>query len=193
MVNRHGQRGFSLVEVLSTTVIFSIGVLGITGLNSFSKRASFEAVQRSTAAELAYTVLEEMRANSQGLPVYAAAGTLGGGSISAEPIHTCDDLLTPCTAAQFAAHGRWEMEQMLDTGMETADGAGTGGLVSPTACITGPVGSGAGDYTVTLVWRGVTEMTDPAINACGAGSGLYGAADAFRRMVVVSSFINPAL
>jgi type IV pilus assembly protein PilV len=187
------QRGFSLVEVLATTVVFSVGVLGISGLNGFSKRASYDAVQRSTAAELAYAILEEMRVNSQALAVYTGAGAIGGGAIGAEPVPRCDDPAFPCTPAQLAAHGLWGLEQMLDTGWESAGGAGTGGLVSPTACIVGPAAGAAGDYTVTLVWRGVTEMTDPAINVCGAGTGLYGAGDAFRRMVVVQSYIDPAL
>lgn len=193
MVRRQRHSGFSLIEVLATTVIFSVGVLGITGLNSFSKRASYEAVQRSTAAELAYAILEEMRANSAAIPVYLGAGTIGGATIGAEPIPGCDDLATPCTPAEVAAHGLWQFEQMLDNGMESVGGAGSGGLVSPTACITGPPGGGAGDYTVTVVWRGGTEMTDAAANLCGAGTGLYGAADEFRRMVAVQTFINPAL
>jgi hypothetical protein len=82
---------------------------------------------------------------------------------------------------------------MLDTGMESIGGAGTGGLVEPSACITGPAGGGAGVYAVTIVWRGVTELVDPALNACGAGTGLYGAANAFRRMVVIQTFIDPTI
>jgi type IV pilus assembly protein PilV len=193
MGHHSAQRGFSLIEVLTTTVVFSIGVLGISGLTSFSKKAGFEAVQRSMAAEVAYAVLEEMRANKAGILTYTAAGTVGGGVIGAEPAAQCNDIAIPCTPQQLASHGLWEFEQMLDSGFETVGGSGTGGLVSPTACIAGPAGGGAGDYSVTIVWRGVTEMTDPAINACGAGSGLYGAGDAFRRIVVVQSFIDPAI
>lgn len=193
MRGRLRQRGFSLMEVLVTTVVFSVGVLGITGLNSFSKRASYEAVQRSMAAEVAYGVLEEMRLNSQALATYTAPGAIGSGAIGAEPLPRCDNVAAPCTAVQFASHGLWRLEQVLDSGLETAGGQGTGGLVSPTACIAGPAGGVAGDYSVTIVWRGGTEMTDPAVNACGAGSGLYGAGDEFRRMVVVQSFIDPSI
>jgi hypothetical protein len=81
---------------------------------------------------------------------------------------------------------------MLDTGMEWSEGAGTGGLVSPTVCVGGPIG-GAGVYSVTVVWRGTTELTDPAVNDCGGATGVYGAGDAFRRMVVVQSYIDPAV
>ena len=45
------EHGLSLIEVLVTTVVFSVGVLGVTGLNAISQRASFEAVQRSKEDE----------------------------------------------------------------------------------------------------------------------------------------------
>ena len=44
------QSGLSLVEILVTTVVFSVGLLGVTGLNAVSQRASYEAVQRSLLA-----------------------------------------------------------------------------------------------------------------------------------------------
>lgn len=193
MRKRKAERGFSLIEVLTTTVVFSVGVIGISGLTSFSKKAGYESVQRSTAAELAYAVLEEMRSNRAGILSYIGAGTLGGATIGTEPMPRCDDPAVPCTPEQLAAHGLWQLEQLLDSGMETAGGRGTGGLVSPTACIAGPPLGGAGEYSVTIVWRGVTEMTDPAVNACGAGTGLYGPGDSFRRMVVARTFIDPSI
>jgi type IV pilus assembly protein PilV len=187
------ESGFSLLEVLVSTVVFSIGVLGVAGLGAFSKRATFESVQRAQASELAYALLEEMRANKAGIALYLAAGTLGHGSLGAEPAPDCDAPGAACTAVQFAAHSLWAWERMLDTGLETSGGASTGGLVEPSACITAPAGGGAGDYTVAVVWRGVTELTDSGLNVCGAGTGLYGPGDNMRRMVVVQSFIDPSI
>lgn len=192
-MTKRRQQGFSLIEVLVTTLVFSIGVLGVTGLGAFAKRATFESVQRSLAAELAYTLMEEMRSNKAAIGTYLAAGTLGGGTVGTEPTPACDGAGANCSAIEFAAHGLWAWEQMLDTGMETTNGNGTGGLVTPTACIAGPGGGAAGVYAVTIVWRGVTEMTDPGINACGAGGGLYGDNNEFRRMVVVRSYIDPTI
>lgn len=190
---RIGQSGFSLVEILVTTVILGIGVLGVTGLTAYSKRAAFETVQRSTATELAFALLEDMRANSTALDVYVGAGTLGRGSRGAEPAPTCDTAGSPCTAAELAAHGLWAWEQMLDTGLESVDGAATGGLVQATACIDGPATGEAGTYSVTIAWRGVTELTDPAANTCGDGTGLYGANNEYRRMVVLQTYIDPSI
>lgn len=190
---RRGQSGLSLIEVLVTTVVFSIGLLGVTGLNAVSQRASLEAVQRSVASELAYALLEDMRGNSVALPNYVAAGDLGRGSRGAEPAPTCDDPVAPCTAQELAIHGLWEWEQSLDGALETAAGVATGGLLEPTACIVGPVAGGPGVYSVSIVWRGTSELTDAALNNCGAGTGLYGAGNTFRRMVVIQSYIDPAI
>ncbi len=84
---------------------------------------------------------------------------------------------------------------MLDTGMESANGAATGGLMTPTVCITGPAGAFAvpGVYTVTIVWRGVTELTNPVANDCGEATGLYGTANNMRRLAVVQSYIDPTI
>jgi type IV pilus assembly protein PilV len=190
---RRGQSGISLIEILVTTVVFSIGLLGVTGLNAISQRASFEAVQRSVASELAYALLEDLRGNSDALVDYLAAGDLGRGSRGAEPAPTCDDPVAPCTAQQLAIHGLWEWEQALDGALETAAGVATGGLLAPTACIGGPVAGDAGVYSVTIVWRAGSELTDLALNNCGAGTGLYGTGNTFRRMVVIQSYIDPAI
>jgi type IV pilus assembly protein PilV len=190
---RNWQSGISLIEVLVTTVVFSVGLLGVTGLSALSQRASLEAIQRSVASELAYGLLEDMRGNSDALLDYLAAGDLGRGSIGAEPAPTCEDPVAPCTAQELALHGLWEWEQSLDGALETAGGVATGGLLAPTACIAGPAAGGAGAYSVSIVWRGTSELTDAALNNCGAGTGLYGAANTFRRMVVIQSYIDPAI
>jgi type IV pilus assembly protein PilV len=187
------QRGVSLVEILVTTVVFSVGLLGVTGLNAVSQRASFESVQRSMASQLAYALLEDMRTNSEAIADYLAAGNLGRGSRGAEPAPSCQDAAAPCTEQQLAQHAMWQWEQSLDGALETAGGASTGGLVSPTACIVGPVGGGAGIYTVTIAWRGSSELADPAVDNCGAASGLYGAANNLRRIAVIQSYIDPAI
>lgn len=186
--------GFSLVEVLITTVVLGVGILGVTGLQAVSKRAGFEAVQRSTAAELAYALLEDMRVNPGGLAVYLGAGDLGGESLgSTEPAPSCTAGGANCTPQEIAAHSLWRWERMLDSGMEQAGGSATGGLVSPTACIAGPAGGGTGDYVVTVVWRGTAELESAGGNGCGAGTGLYGGADEYRRLVVMRSYIDPGI
>ena len=66
-------RGFTLVEVLVSLVILSIGLLGIAKLMLFSSRANDSAYLRSQATDLAYQMLDYMRANTDpnAQPLYA--------------------------------------------------------------------------------------------------------------------------
>jgi type IV pilus assembly protein PilV len=188
----YAQRGFTLIEMLVSLVVFSIGMLAIAGLQTVSKQANFESVQRTTATQVAFGLLEDMRTNGDAIDVYRAAADLGSGSRGAEPAPNCK-AGAECDAAEKAAYDLWFWEQVLDGNLETANGAGTGGLVLPTLCIDGPGLGGAGVYQVTIVWRGTASINNAVNNPCGAGSGNYGANDEFRRVVQVPTFIDPIL
>ena len=54
-------QGFSLLELLIALIVFSIGLLAIAGLQTVSKQSNYEAVQRTTAAQVANGLLEDMR------------------------------------------------------------------------------------------------------------------------------------
>ena len=79
------QSGFSLIELLVALIVFSIGLLAIAGLQTVSKRANYESLQRTTAAQVANGALEDMRTNGAGIDIYLAAGDIGGGSRGAQP------------------------------------------------------------------------------------------------------------
>ena len=191
MPDRHSQQnGFSLIELLVTVAIFSIGLLSIAALQTVSKSTNFEALQRTAASQVAYGLLEDMRVNGDSAAIYLAAGELGNNSRGAEPAPNCS-AAAPCNSAQLAAHDLWVWEQMIDGNLETNGGAGTGGLVLPTLCITGPAGGGAGIYTVTIAWRGTVSITNAVNNPCGAAGGNYGTGNEFRRIIQVPTFIDP--
>jgi len=184
------QSGFSLLELLVSLVVFSVGLLSIVGLQTVSKQANFEAVQRTTASQIAYGLLEDMRTNGDAIDVYLAAGELGNGSRGAEPAPNCQNGAT-CNAAQKAAYDLWLWEQAIDGNLETRAGVGTGGLVLPTLCVTGVAGGGAGMYQITIAWRGSASMTGTVNNPCGTAGGNYGANNEFRRIIELPTFIDP--
>ena len=144
--------GFSLIELLIALIVFSVGLLAVAGLQTVSKQANFEALQRTEASQIAYGLLEDMRVNGDAINVYLAAGEIGGGARGGEPAPNCSGA-SECNSAQKAAHDLWFWEQMLDGNLEMSGNAGAGGLVLPTLCIGGPLGGGAGIYTVPLAWR----------------------------------------
>jgi type IV pilus assembly protein PilV len=65
-------RGFTLVEILVTILVISIGLLGIAGLHSFSLRNNYDALMRSHASALAADIADRMRSNRDN--VYLEAG-----------------------------------------------------------------------------------------------------------------------
>ena len=55
--------GFSLLEILISVLILSIGLLGLAALHASSLKANHGAYQKSQATYLAYDIVDRMRAN----------------------------------------------------------------------------------------------------------------------------------
>lgn len=73
---KHHSSGFSMIEVLVTLVLISIGVLGMVALQARTIQYTQDAVQRNTAAMLANDLVELIRTMPDGLSdFYNAAGT----------------------------------------------------------------------------------------------------------------------
>lgn len=64
--------GVTLIEVLITLLVLSIGLLGLGALQSFSLQSGQLAYQRTQATNIAYQVADEMRA-------YRGQGAVPGG------------------------------------------------------------------------------------------------------------------
>jgi type IV pilus assembly protein PilV len=62
-VHRRLAGGFTLVEILVTILVISIGLLGVAGLHSFSLRNNYDALMRSHASALAADIADRMRSN----------------------------------------------------------------------------------------------------------------------------------
>ena len=103
MQNVNRQRGFSLLELLVSLVVFSVGLLGIAGLQMVSKQSGYESMQRTLASQVAYGLLEDMRTNGAGISIYAAANDLGGASLAGLPVSQCRNPDTPCSPARRRA------------------------------------------------------------------------------------------
>lgn len=176
------QSGFTLIEILIALFVFAIGILTVAGLQIISKKANYDAIQRTSATFLAYDIIERMRANRDNLDSYL--NPLG--AAQAVPGTNCKT--NSCTGDQLAAYDLWEWEQAINGTSETVNGNSAGGLANPIGCISGPAGGGDGVYTITVAWQGVTELANPnAVNVCGAG--MYGANYENRRLIELAIFI----
>jgi type IV pilus assembly protein PilV len=122
--------GFTIVEVLVSLVILSIGLLGIAKLVLYSAHSNDSAYLRSQATQLAYEILDNMRAN----PTAAAAGNYNTAltASAVNPGYSCLNAACP-VAANLAAYDiyAWKTRLAAPTGaLPSGQGSVT---VSPTA------------------------------------------------------------
>ncbi len=180
--------GFSLLEVLISMVVLSIGLLGIAGLQATSKRTSYEALQRTTAVMLTRDIIERMRTNPDQIAAY-------NGTVDTTTITHNDCSAATCTPVQLAAYDLFEWQQAILGASEIAADTvtNTGGLVSPVGCITVAAACTSCSVTVAIAWRGMTKLSDPSIDTCGNASGNYddtAGDNVFRRVIAINSFIT---
>lgn len=172
------QPGSSLVEVLVTVAILAFALLGIAGLQSKIGVAEMESYERAQALVALSQMTERMTANSANAAAY----------VTASPVGTGDSEPADCTGiAEGPNRDLCEWSNAIKGASETAGGASVGAMMAGRGCITQVQAPNpalgvctAGVYQVSLVWQGMAPTTVPAL-ACGAG--LYGANDAFRRLI----------
>lgn len=187
-------RGFTLIEVLVTFVVLSIGLLGIVSLQALSKTSQHQGIQRTRAVAIADGLLEKIRINPAGLTTYAFGSTpLGGGSLGTEPSPDCTSAV--CTPTEMATHDLWVWEQALDGTAVTDDGGtATAGLINPRACVIFTATGGktsTGLLQVLVQWSGLRETIDAVQSGDvdGRCGGAAAGGDKFRRKVTASTFV----
>ena len=110
--NRQG--GFSMIEVLVTLLVFTVGLLGLAALQLNALQGTSDSAQRSQATAVLQDLAERIRANPQG----SAADYAAAVNCAALPAVRCADHANPatgakvnaasCSAAQMAAFDSWE-------------------------------------------------------------------------------------
>ena len=108
------QQGFSLLEVLISVVILSIGMLGIAAMQASAIRYNHSAELRSLAVTQASNMVDRMLANSQGVT---------NGSYSNATGMPADPNCSTCTSTQIAQRDihEWNSsnQQLLPSGQGT--------------------------------------------------------------------------
>jgi type IV pilus assembly protein PilV len=101
------QAGTSLIEVLVSIVIASVGLLGLAGMNAASVRYTKMTQYRATATQLVIDIADRMRANNTdaaGLANYVLSSDFAAqATLPAAPTPSCRSSADTCTQAQMAA------------------------------------------------------------------------------------------
>ncbi len=134
MISSLRQRGFSLLEVLVTLVLLSIGLLGVAALQLNSLRYAATSGGRNQAALFAQEVADRIRANPD-IDYSGAIGTAANCYASGT-----------CTAAQLRASDLADLNARVSN-------VTRGGLQNGRLTITSvPVASGGG-YQIKIDWQ----------------------------------------
>lgn len=156
-----GAGGFTLVEVLVSLVILSIGLLGIAKLMLVSSHANDSAYLRSQATNLAYEMLDDMRANK----VQAAAPNLAYNTLAtapaANPGFTCVATVACANLALYDVY-QWKLRLNATSGLLPA-GALPNGQGSVAA-----VTDANGQTTVTITVSWDDSVAQSTLNTGGA-------------------------
>lgn len=143
---RARQSGFTLIEVLVSALVLSIGLIGIAGLQAASLTNNQGAFMRSQATTVAYDLADRMRSNVPG----ANAGFYVPGAAAA---NTACGTTTGCSTQQMAQNDIFEWNAAIATYMPMGQGfvcidstPNDGADFSTPAC------DGAGTQFAVKVW-----------------------------------------
>lgn len=168
--------GFTMLEVLVTIIILTMGLLGLAGLQARMQVAEIEAYQRSQAILVVQDIVSRINANRKNAAAYVTASPLGEGNT-----------VQSCAGMTGAALDTCEWGNMLLGAAETSGTQKVGAMIGARGCITNPVTTMPRQIGVAVVWQGLTPTATPTSTTCGAG--LYGN-EATRRAMVATIVIG---
>lgn len=151
------QRGTTMIEVLVTIVILTLGLLGMAGLQARLQVSEMESYQRAQALILLEDMANRIKTNRSAAAAYVTSSPLGAGM-------TCPVYLTP-TVQQLDAS---EWCNALQGAAETTGGSKVGAMIGGRGCVESLV---ANEYLVTVAWQGMAALSaPPSTVTCGQGA-----------------------
>ena len=172
--------GLSLIEILVTVVVLSIGLLGIAGMQAFGMRYSHDSYARSQATMLVNELIERMHANPDAVVNGDYKDAEGNAALNCSAV-TNDPEHTSNSAPDCAGTGTCNVTQLAQLDFfRTRCGqflAGPGALVGgvenllPGGAIaitctdanggTPPACQGDNTRTITVTWQDPDRKDDP--------------------------------
>ena len=191
------EAGFSLIEILMTLLILTIGLLGLAGLQAVAQRSGQEAYQRAQAIIILNDIMDRINTNRAVATCYAitapATGTpyLGttAGSHYDTTAFSCPSMATNPNGVTRAGLDLTSIDNMLQGAAETTGGNKAGAMIGARACI--GYDATTASYSVAVAWQGLGSTFSPAswdttttpATARNCAINKFGTDDSMRRVV----------
>lgn len=107
----HLNNGFTLIEVLVTLIVMSVGLLSLAGLQVIGLRNNHSAYLRSQATIQSYDIIDRMRVNVQAVEAGNYHQPTIVGSAGTENANC--ETTAGCTPAEMAAHDLFSWNQAI--------------------------------------------------------------------------------
>ena len=167
------QQGISLIEVLVSMVIFSVGILGMITLQARVLQQNFDQHQRDVAIWTAQAIIDRVGLNKSEAALTAYESSIASSTLcDAPPAVMCAETngsaATICTASEMATFDAWDVLCTADQGAVdvlidfnvsfdcSSSAAATAGP-PPTAATNCALGD---TITLQFLWRSHTARAD---------------------------------
>ncbi len=149
--------GFTLIEVLISMVILSLGLLGLAALQGISLKNNQDAFLFSQANALAYQMSDRIKANKRG---WNPSGTTVSIPAPAASCATgCNSAAASCTTTQMAAFDYCYLKQQA-TAVLSPDAT----AVITTSVGTAPCIGSAPSLCITMTWSRTNQQLSASMN-----------------------------
>lgn len=126
------QQGATLIEVLVTVLVLSVGLLGLASTQVLSMKNANSAHQRYVATLVVQDIAERMRANPEGVSLGSYDGEVSGSDTEGS-----DSNCSGCSAAALAAMDKRIWGRLIKTNLPSGHGE---------------ISSDSGNVSVKLMW-----------------------------------------
>lgn len=143
--SRSNHEGFTLIESMVAAVILSIGLLALTGMQSFSLRKNVDANNQTRVTNLAADMLERIQFNRTKAASYHNITVSSGAT-------TC-----PTSAVDVMANGDCTQWRTLLLNSNLQNVVGTVTMSNPTPPAVDPLGLNRYTVTVRVTWNEIAS------------------------------------
>ena len=179
-------RGFTLIEVLVTLVIMTVGTLGFINLQNRSLTAELEASNRVYASILAEYMIERIKADPN------IATNCSGFTSTTFGVDYIGNFSCPSFTQSAAAANDWD--DLLDGDHQVMNTAAMGAPTQARGCVKyqAKTTTAPAKYRVSVAWRGFSASATSA-SAATCGLNLYNVSGVDLRRIISYDILIPLI